>query len=66
MCEKLQMTDEDYLGDGLYASYDGWMITLSAPREHDEHYVALEPEVFEALLQYAMKIGWLKKGDVLK
>jgi hypothetical protein len=58
--------DASYLGDGLYAKYDGWMIVLSTPRAEGEHYVALEPEVFEALLQYAIQIGWLKKGDVLK
>ena len=58
--------NKTYLGDGLYASFDGWMITLSAPREHGEHYIALEPEVFEALLQYAMKVGLLKKGQALQ
>jgi hypothetical protein len=43
---------ETYLGDGLYASFDGWMITLKAPREDGEHWVGLEPEVLEALLQF--------------
>jgi hypothetical protein len=27
------MSQETYLGDGLYASFDGFMITLRAPRE---------------------------------
>ena len=57
--------DRTYLGDGLYAEFDGYWITLSAPREHDEHYVALEPSVFDALLQYAKQIGWLQKGQKL-
>jgi len=26
------MDKETYLGDGLYASYDGWQICLRAPR----------------------------------
>ena len=57
---------KEYLGDGLYAHFDGFMITLSTQREAGEHYVALEPEVFEALIQYAIKIGWLKKDQVLR
>jgi hypothetical protein len=43
---------ETYLGDGLYASYDGWMITLKAPREDGDHWVGLEPEILEAFLRF--------------
>lgn len=43
---------ETYLGDGLFASFDGWMITLRAPRPEGDHWVALEPEVFAALLEF--------------
>lgn len=43
---------ETYLGDGLYASFDGWQITLRAPREGGDHYVALEPQVLEAFERY--------------
>jgi hypothetical protein len=43
---------ERYLGDGLYASFDGFMITLRAPREHGEHWVGLEPQVFAELLRF--------------
>jgi len=43
---------ETYLGDGLYASFDGWMITLRAPREEGDHWVGLEPEVFAALVKF--------------
>lgn len=55
-----------YLGDGVYASYRGPDIELKTEREHGEHFICLEPEVFEALIQFAMKIGWLEKGQVLK
>ena len=55
-----------YLGDGLYAETDGFGIILTAPRENGEHYVYLEPDVFDAILQFAMKIGWLKKGQTLQ
>lgn len=37
--------NEHYLGDGLYASFDGYMIMLRAPREDGDHYVCLKPEV---------------------
>jgi hypothetical protein len=43
---------ETYLGDGLYASDDGYMITLRAPREDGDHWVALEPGIVEALLSF--------------
>lgn len=48
--------NETYLGDGLYASFDGWQITLRAPRSEGDHYVALEPDVFQALLRYAEEL----------
>lgn len=43
---------EQYLGDGLYASFDGWMITLRAPREHGDHFVCLEPTIYRELLKF--------------
>ena len=49
------MTDigkEEYLGDGLYASFDGFMFTLRAPREHGDHWVGLEPGVMKAFDEY--------------
>lgn len=45
-------TAETYLGDGLYASYDGWMLKLRAPRPEGDHWVALEPEVLAALIRF--------------
>jgi hypothetical protein len=42
------MSKEEYLGDGLYASFDGFMFTLRAPREGGDHWVALEPDVMLA------------------
>ena len=37
------MTDVErrYLGDGLYASFDGFMFTLRAPRRPGDHWVGL-------------------------
>lgn len=40
------MTDETYLGDGLYASYDGYQIKLRAPDgSRGNRVVYLEPSV---------------------
>ncbi len=46
------MTDETYLGDGLYASFDGYHIWLRAPHENGDHSVALEPLVYTALVAF--------------
>ncbi|HYT43121.1 MAG TPA: hypothetical protein VEP90_12320 [Methylomirabilota bacterium] len=45
--------NETYLGDGLYASFDGFMIILRAPRVGGDHWVGLEPHVYQALVEYA-------------
>lgn len=50
------MEGERYLGDGLYASFDGFMITLRAPREGGDHWVGLEPDVFAALLKFVYDV----------
>ena len=42
------MTEEVYLGDGLYASFDGFQFILRAPRGDSDHWVALDPEVLGA------------------
>lgn len=43
---------ETYLGDGLYASFDGWQVILRAPREGGDHFVGLEPEVYQSLREW--------------
>jgi hypothetical protein len=40
-----------YLGDGVYASYDGYQIWLAA-NHHENKLVALEPAVFARLCKY--------------
>lgn len=47
---------ESYLGDGLYASFDGYMVTLRAPRESGDHWIGLEPHVLNSLLEYVNRI----------
>ena len=51
-------SQETYLGDGLYARFDGWSIWLRASREGGDHVVALEPEVLHAFVQYIVRIKW--------
>lgn len=46
------MERETYLGDGLYASFDGFQINLRAPRARGDDWVALEPAVWTELLRY--------------
>lgn len=43
---------EIYLGDGLYASFDGCGINLRAPRHDGDHWVYLEPETYNSLLKF--------------
>jgi hypothetical protein len=45
-----------YLGDGVYASFDGYHVWL-AVNDHENRVVALEPDVVDALFHY---VDWLK------
>ena len=47
-------THDEYLGDGVYASFDGYQISLAA-NHHTNKVIALEAPVFFALLRYAEK-----------
>jgi hypothetical protein len=47
---------EVYLGDGLYASFDGGMIALRAPRHDGDHVVYLEPEVLANFMAFVSNL----------
>lgn len=47
---------ETYLGDGLYCSWDGFQIVLRAPRPDGDHWVGLEPEVYQALTEFVAEM----------
>jgi hypothetical protein len=47
---------EIYLGDGCYASFDGFQIWLRAPRAEGDHLVALEYTAFDRLMTYGQSI----------
>ena len=53
-----EMTKDKYLGDGVYASFDGYQIWL-AVNDHTNKVVALDPNVSDALVNY---ISELKKS----
>ena len=45
---------EHYLGDGLYASWDGYMVKLRAPRDEGDHEVYLEPATLQEFERFLM------------
>ncbi len=47
--------EETYLGDGLYASSDGFGVKLRAPRLDGDHEVFLEPEMILDLIRFTAK-----------
>lgn len=49
-----------YIGDGLYASDDGFMLTLRTERTNGEHWVGLEPEVLESLFRFVERTRGLR------
>lgn len=51
---------EQYIGDGVYASYDGYAIKIRADRDGRDHWIVLEPDVLVSLVLYAEK---MKKAE---
>ncbi len=49
-------TYDVYLGDGVYASFDGYHIWLDLRGQDNSTRIALEPRVFEALLRYKTRM----------
>lgn len=47
---------ETYLGDGVYAAFDGYHIWLRTARDHGDNLVALEPPVWAALKEYVKRL----------
>lgn len=46
----------EYIGDGVYASFDGYHIWLAA-NHHENKVVALEPAVLKRLIEYADRLN---------
>ena len=45
----------EYLGDGVYAGFDGYQVWLSVGSHTNKPVVALDPEVFQRLKEYYEK-----------
>jgi hypothetical protein len=53
---KKEKKNETYLGDGLYASYDGFAVWLRIPREDGDHVCALVPGTLSNFIGYVLSI----------
>jgi hypothetical protein len=56
MQEGNSMTEE-YLYDGVYASFDGFQIKLRTEREEGDHVIYLEPRLWNELKEFAKRCG---------
>jgi hypothetical protein len=53
----MKLHEETYLGDGLYASFDGYQIKLRAPREEGDQEVYLEPSVITSFIKFVGEVN---------
>lgn len=49
--------DEEFLGDGLYVSFDGYQYCLRAPREDGDHVVYIDPFIMANLDAYRERVA---------
>ncbi len=52
---------DKYIGDGVYVSFDGYQIWI-AVNDHHNKVVAIELEVFKALVEYGNEVFKNKKS----
>lgn len=48
---------KEYLGDGVYASFDGFMVKLETERAEGTHEIYLEPSVLAELSRYVGRLA---------
>lgn len=48
--------EDEHIGDGVYASFDGYAIWLAA-NHHENKVIAIEPAVFNRLVEYAKQVN---------
>lgn len=51
-----KIIEDQHLGDGVYASYDGYHIILDLRAQDSTTRIALEPEVMSALVIYEGRV----------
>ena len=64
--EEAAMSKETYIGDGVYASFDGWTIKLRTRHEQNDrgdHVIYLEPGVYVDLVTFADRCFDLKPKE---
>ncbi len=49
--------EDRYLGDGVYASFDGFSITLDLRGQDNTTHIVLEPEVLLRLNQFSVDLS---------
>ena len=52
-----ELIKDSYLGDGVYASFDGFNIILDLRAQDSTTFIALEPEVIQRLIEYSHYIN---------
>lgn len=52
---------DSYIGDGVYASFDGYQIWLAA-NHHENKIIALDPDVQKSLINYINKLNEFLKS----
>lgn len=59
----MKKINDDYMGDGVYASFDGERVWLDLRAQDSTTRIALEPETFESLCRYASR-AWEPEPEV--
>ena len=57
--------DERYIGDGVYALFDGYHVWLRTPREIGDHEIALEPDVVASLATFIADLRTQFPGETV-
>ena len=52
-----ELVKDSYLGDGVYARFDGFNIILDLRGQDNTTFIALEPEVIQRLIEYSHYIN---------
>lgn len=56
----MSSSNREYIGDGVYAEFDGYQIWLQTERDRGPERIALEPQVFNQLIGYARRVWPVK------
>lgn len=49
---KIDPNTKVYIGDGVYAEYDGFGVWLTTQRENGAHRIYLEPQMLDSLAEF--------------